>query len=107
MDVDAGATGNPPPYQGRGQQNGLETPSGAAPGRFSKLTEAEWADLIAKKACFRCQKPGHMSRDCHSHRQTNPIPENARAGRSTLTADTTTPAADRQASYNELGGLEG
>jgi len=67
MDVDAGATERPPPYQGRGQQNGLESPRGAAPGRSAKLTEAERADLVAKKACFRCRKPGHMSRDCASH----------------------------------------
>ena len=106
MDVDAGAMGNPPPYQGRGQQNGLETPRGAAPGRFSKLMEAERADLVAKKACFRCQKPGHMSWDCYSHQQINPIPENVRAGGSTLMADATTPKS-RQARYNELGGLEG
>src|SRR5712672_4520223 len=107
MDVDAGATGNPPPYQGQGQQNGLESPRGAAPGWFSKLTEVERADLITKKACFRCRKPGHMSQDCFGHRQTNPIPKNARAGGSILTADTTTPEADRWARYDELGGLEG
>jgi len=106
MDVDAGAMGNPLPYQGRGQQNGLESPRGAAPGRFLKLTEAEWADLRAKNVCFRCQKPGHISHDCFSHRQNNPIPEDVRAGRSTPTADVTTPE-NRQARYNELGGLEG
>ena len=107
MDVDTGAMRNPPPYQERGQQNGLESPRGAALGRFSKLTEAEQADLVAKKACFRCRKPGHMSRDCYSHRQTNPIPENVRACGSTLMADATTPEANRRARYNELGGLKG
>ena len=106
MDVDAGAMGNPPPYQGQGQQNRLESPRGAVPGWFSKLTEVERADLITKKACFRCRKPGHMSQDCFGHRQTNPIPKNARAGGSTPMADTTTPES-RQACYNELGGLEG
>jgi len=106
IDVDAGAMGNPPPYQGQGQQNGLESPRGAVPGWFSKLMDAERADLRAKNACFRCRKPGHISRDCSSHQQNKPIPENTRAGRSTPTADTTTPEA-RQACYNELGGLEG
>jgi len=106
MDVNAGTTGNPPPYQGQGQQNGLESPRGAAPGRSSKLMEAERADVVTKKACFRCRKPGHMSQDCYGHRQNNPIPENARAGGSTPTADATTPKS-RQARYNELGGLEG
>src|SRR5712671_8172951 len=86
MDVDTGAMGNPPPYQGRGQQNGLESPRGAVLGQFAKLTEAERADLIAKKACFWCRKPGHMSRDCAGHQQTNPIPQNARAGQSAPTA---------------------
>ena len=107
MDVDAGAMGNPPPYQGQGQQNRLESPRGAVPGWFSKLMEAEWANLIAKRACFRCRKPRHMSRDCFSHWQTNPIPKNMRAGGSTPTADTNTPKADRWACYNKLGGLEG
>jgi len=107
MDMDAGATERPPPYQGCGQQNGLESPRGAAPGWFAKLTEVEWADLMAKKACFQCRKPGHMSRDCASHWKTSPIPKNARAGGSTSSAPPEIPEADRQAHYNELGGLEG
>jgi len=106
MDIDTGAMGNPPPYRGRGQQNGLESPRGAVPGWFSKLMEAERANLVAKKACFRCRKPGHVSQDCLSHRQTNPTPKNVRAGGSTPTADANTPES-RQARYNELGGLEG
>jgi len=107
MDVDTGTTEKPPPYQGRGQQNGLESPRGAAPGRFAKLTEAEWADLVAKKACFRCRKPGHMSRDCAGHQQTNPIPQNARAGQSAPTATPEMSEGERRTRYNELGGLEG
>src|SRR5712672_3971204 len=35
---------------------------------LSPLTEVERAELMAKRACFRCHKPGHMSRDCYSHR---------------------------------------
>jgi len=107
MDVDAGATERPPPYQGRGQRNGLESPRGAALGRFTKLTEAERADLVAKKACFRCRQPGHMSRDCAGHQQTNPIPENARAGGSTPSATPKMSESDKRTRYNELGGLEG
>jgi len=34
---------------------------------LNPLTEAERAELFAKKACFCCRKPGHMSRDCYSH----------------------------------------
>jgi len=33
---------------------------------LSPLTKAERAELMAKRACFRCRKPGHMSRDCYS-----------------------------------------
>jgi len=33
---------------------------------LNPLTEAERVELFAKKACFRCRKPGHMSRDCYS-----------------------------------------
>jgi len=35
---------------------------------LSPLTEVERVELMAKRACFRCRKPGHMSRDCYSHR---------------------------------------
>jgi len=50
---------------------------------LSPLTEAERAELMAKRACFRCRKPGHMSRDCYSCRgpevvnvgNTAPAPE--------------------------------
>jgi len=34
---------------------------------LSPLTEAECAELFAKRACFCCCKPGHMSWDCYSH----------------------------------------
>jgi len=33
---------------------------------LSPLTKAERAELFAKRACFRCHKPGHMSWDCYS-----------------------------------------
>jgi len=66
MDVDAGtmegsSQGKPPPYQGRGG--------------FTQLSDNEKADLIAKRACFKCKQPGHISRWCGKRR---PIPENAR-----------------------------
>src|SRR5712671_5908168 len=69
MDVDAGevggstSQGKPPPYQGRGG--------------FTQLSESEKADLTAKRACFKCKQPGHISRWCGKRK---PIPENARAG---------------------------
>jgi len=52
-------------------------------GGLNPLTEAERAELMAKRACFRCRKPGHMSRDCYSRRgpekvntgKTAPAPE--------------------------------
>jgi len=59
-----------------------------------------------KTLASSAEKPGHISRNCHSPQQANPTPENARAGGSTPTADATTPES-RQAHYNELGGLEG
>jgi len=33
---------------------------------LSPLTEAEHVELFAKRACFHCHKPGHMSQDCYS-----------------------------------------
>jgi len=53
MEVDTGTTGGlggqgrPLPYQGRGG--------------FTQLSDAEKADLIAKRACFKCKQLGHIS----------------------------------------------
>ena len=53
MDVDVGevggstSQGKPLPYQGRGG--------------FTQLSDSEKADLIAKRACFKCKQPGHIS----------------------------------------------
>ena len=33
---------------------------------FKPLTDAECADLMAKRACFRCRKPRHVSWNCYS-----------------------------------------
>ena len=43
---------------------------------LSPLTEVECAELFAKRACFRCCKPGHMSWDCYSRHG----PETVNAG---------------------------
>src|SRR5712672_4843471 len=54
MDVDVGevggstSQGKPPPYQGQGG--------------FTQLSNSEKANLIAKRACFKCKQPGHISR---------------------------------------------
>src|SRR5712675_1392380 len=58
MDVDAGSV----------SQN---TYKGSSP-----LTDAERAELMAKRACFRCRKPGHLSRNCLGRRG----PERVNAG---------------------------
>jgi len=69
--------------------------------------EAERADLVAKKACFRCRQPGHISWNCAGHQRTNPIPENARAGGSVPSATPDMSESDKRTRYNELGSLEG
>src|SRR5712675_25056 len=84
MDVDAGtmegsSQGKPPPYQGRRG--------------FTQLSDSKKADLIAKRACFKCKQPGHISRWCGKRR---PIPENARAG-----------PAPEKATIESVGGIEG
>jgi len=98
MDVDAGEVGGsnnqgkPPPYQGRGG--------------FTQLSESEKADLIAKRACFKCKQPGHISRWCSKRK---PIPENARAGPATgtsLTEATKIPTPEK-ATIETVRGVEG
>jgi len=72
---------------------------------LNPLTEAECAELFAKRACFRCRKPGHMSRDCYS-----------RHGPETVNAGNTAPAPEpprRETGPQEprtlesIGGIEG
>jgi len=98
MDIDAGETGGPsnqgrpPPYQGQGG--------------FTQLSNSEKADLIAKRACFKCKQPGHISRWCGKRR---PIPENARTGPvpGTSSASATNTPAPEKASIESVGGIEG
>src|SRR6267154_2003088 len=98
MDVDAGemggstSQGKPPPYQGRGG--------------FTQLSDSEKADLIAKRACFKCKQPGHISRWCGKRR---PIPENARAAPipGTSSASASNIPTPEKASIESVGGIEG
>ena len=71
---------------------------------LSPLTEAERAELMAKRACFRCRKPGHMSRDCYSRR-----------GPETVNAGNMAPAPEpphrktgpQKLTIDSIGGVEG
>jgi len=98
MDIDAGtmggsgSQGKPPPYQGRGG--------------FTQLSDAKKADLIAKRACFKCKQPGHISRWCGKKK---PIPENARSGPTPgmSSASATNVPGPKKASIESIGGVEG
>jgi len=94
MEIDAGTSegansqGRPLPYQGQGE--------------FTQLSDAEKADLIAKRACFKCKQLEHISRWCGKKK---PIPENARNAPATGN-----PQNDPQSNpnmINSLGGVEG
>ena len=71
---------------------------------LSPLTEAERAELMAKRACFRCRKPGHMSWDCYSRRG----PEMVNAGN---TAPAPEPprreTSPQKPTLGSMGGIEG
>jgi len=98
MEVDTGTAGGsngqgrPPPYQGRGG--------------FTQLSDAEKANLIAKRACFKCKQPGHISRWCGKRK---PIPENARGGPvpAIISASGTNIPAPEKASIELISGVEG
>src|SRR5712672_2867312 len=96
MDVDAGevggstSQGKPPPNQGRGG--------------FTQLSDSEKADLIAKRACFKCKQPGHISQWCGKRK---PIPENARTGPAPGMSSPDAIPNPEKASLETIGGIEG
>jgi len=71
---------------------------------LNPLTEAECAELMAKRACFCCRKPGHMSWDCYSRR-----------GPETVNAGNMAPAPEpprretgpQKPTLESMGGIEG
>ena len=66
------------------------------------MSDTEKADLIAKRACFKCKQPGHISRWCGKRK---PIPENARAA--PITGMSSNILAPEKASIESVGGIEG
>jgi len=96
MDVDArimggpSGQGKPPPYQGQGG--------------FTQLSDTKKADLIAKRACFKCKQPGHISQWCGKKK---PIPENARNGPAIETHQNAQHSNSAPGpTINSLGGVE-
>jgi len=70
-----------------------------------KLSDTEKANLITKRACFKCKQPGHISRWCGKR----PILENTRASPILDTPQNTprnTPAPDK-VTITSIGGIEG
>jgi len=71
---------------------------------LSPLTEAERMELFAKRACFCCCKPGHMSQDCYSRHR----PEVVNVGN---TAPTPEPlcreTSPQKPTLKSVGGIEG
>jgi len=97
MDVDAGtmegaSQGRPPPYQGRGG--------------FTQLSDSEKADLIAKRACFKCKQPGHISRWCVAREGRSPKTLEQPCTRDILCICLEYPAPEK-ASIESVGGIEG
>jgi len=97
MDVDAGSM----------SQN---TYKGSSP-----LSDAECAELMAKKACFRCRKPGHLSRNCFSRRRpervnvgaTAPEPPRRESGPQPVTEPLSREPSPQQQNLESFGGIKG
>ena len=68
------------------------------------MSESEKADLIAKRACFKCKQPGHISRWCGKRK---PIPENARTGPALIIPPGDAIPNPEKASLETVGGIEG
>jgi len=68
--------------------------------------DSEKADLITKRACFKCKQLGHISRWCGKKK---PIPENARVGPvpgMSQNIPQNAPAPEK-ATIESIGGVEG
>jgi len=96
MEVDATGIGspkrdNPLLYQGKGG--------------YTQLSEEEKANLIAKKACFQCKKPGHQSCFCYSN-LNRAKPPTEQYNRTQIEEPPQTDK-DKQVLFEKLGGLEG
>ena len=56
------------------QVRATNTEEGDTP-EINKLTTAERRELITKNLCFRCKKPGHISRNCPTRPNRNRPPK--------------------------------
>jgi len=74
---------------------------------LNPLTEAERAELFAKRACFRCRKPGHMSRDCYSRRGPEMVNAGNTAPAPELPCRETGPQVNKAEAFKQLGGFRG
>ena len=63
---------------------------------YKTITDEEKTELVRKGLCFRCQKGGHLSRDCPEKKgkATTPQP--------TATIPTPTPATPKKMTAKEL-----
>jgi len=74
---------------------------------LNPLTEAERAELFAKRACFRCHKPGHMSWDCYSHRGPEVVNTGNTAPAPEPPHRETGLQVDKAKAFRQLGGFRG
>jgi len=97
MDVDAGSVSQNP-YKG-----------------LSPLSDAERAELVAKRACFHCCKPGHQSWNCYSRcgpekvnvGQMAPEPPRRESGPQPVTELPSRESGPQQKTLESFGGIKG
>jgi len=82
---------------------------------LSPLTEAECAELVAKKACFCCRKPGHQSWNCYSRcrpervnaGQMAPEPLRRESGPQPITEPPSRESGPQEPTLESFGGIKG
>jgi hypothetical protein len=82
-------------------------------GQFAPLTPEEKSDLMTKRACFYCRKPGHISKACRTRAadRAKGKTDSARAGVITPqeppSRETGPQIVDKDGLLKQMGGAKG
>jgi hypothetical protein len=103
------------PHRGGGHHRASNqvVPMDVDAGQFAPLTPEEKSDLMTKRACFYCRKPGHISKACRTRAadRAKGKTDSARAGAITPqespSRETGPQIVDKDGLLKQMGGAKG